>query len=257
MQNFSSCVSLNFWTESVWKPSLEKWYLRSHETAIQSTFTWKNLLVQIRQSSLCSHEKTAMQSTFTRKDGNAVYVHMERAKRLTLRGCKKPEVWSGHCKLIALLHTIKDDQRSRENWICMNGKLFGNALYFIHKGFRMLNADQSQTHKHKDTNTNTEKDRETKRQIQWSGLSGLAIIVLMAPHLFQSRPAPPAVSPLNLSPKCYNYKYNHKHKDKYKYKHTNTHTPKCPVAPIKRQQIIQNTLACMLNFLKLLILQIQ
>ena len=48
----------------------------------------------------------------------------------------------------------------------MNGKLFGNALYFIHKGFRMLNADQSQTHKHKDTNTNTEKDRETKRQIQ-------------------------------------------------------------------------------------------
>ena len=112
-------------------------------------------------------------------------------------------------------------------------------------------------HKHKDTNTNMEKDRETKRQIQWSGLSGLAIIVLMAPHLFQSRPAPPAVSPLNLSPKCYNYKYNHKHKDKYKYKHTNTHTPKCPVAPIKRQQIIQNTLACMLNFLKLLILQIQ
>ena len=102
-------------------------------------------------------------------------------------------------------------------WVCKDGEVV------------MWTTKQN----HKQIHTERQKDRETKRQIQWSGLSGLAIIVLMAPHLFQSRPAPPAVSPLNLSPKCYNYKYNHKYKyiykylHNYKFAHKHTHTHKC------------------------------
>ena len=114
------------------------------------------------------------------------------------------------------------------SWIFHNPHTQGTSKMFVgvQEGY---NHKQRQRHTERQTHIHAGKTERDKYNEVGSCVSGLAIIVLMAPHLFQSRPAPPAVSLLNLSPKCYNYKYNHKHKYKYsyKYKYTGTHPYKC------------------------------